>query len=55
MCKSLVGATAHANTFLSNGIAQSMLARRKANLNKCPPVLVPEAAKEWLMLQPILP
>ena len=55
MCKSLVRATAHASTFLSNGIAQSMLARRKAYLSKCPQTLVPEAAKEWLMLQPFLP
>ena len=55
MCKSLVRATAHASTFLSNGIAQSMLARRKAYLSKCPELLVPDAAKEWLMLQPFLP
>ena len=55
MCKSLVRATAHASTFLANGIAQSMLARRKAFLSKCPPLQVPEAAKEWLMVQPFLP
>ncbi len=34
MCRSLVRAMAHAGTFLSNSIAMSMLARRKAYLTK---------------------
>ncbi len=55
MCKSRVRATAHAGTFLSNSIAMSMLARKKEYLSKCPENLVPETAKEWLMLQPFIP
>ena len=55
MCKSLVRASSHAGTFLANATAMSMLARRKAYLDKCPENLVPSQAREWLMLQPLLP
>ena len=55
LCASMVTALSHSATFMANAIATSVMARRKAYVNKCPKSLVPEGSHEWLMLQPILP
>ena len=56
MCKSLVTSISHAGAFQSAAIATSVVGRRKAYAEKaCPMAGIPQAAKDWMVCQPLLP
>ena len=55
LSESLVKAIKHTGTFLSNAIASSMLARRRAFVDAVPERYAPSLARSWLVLQPLLP
>jgi hypothetical protein len=56
ICKSLVTSISHADDFQSAAIATSVVGRRKAYVEKAGPIAgIPQAAKDWIVCQPLLP